>query len=261
MHAFRQCYPRMNCPFLVDAKEIPSSSRAVIGRSKPPSPKARPNFISTIRRLIITCQPSLPSWPRLFRRLWSAAVAPRGGGRIWRRDGGVPACCFWRMISAADSLARCISVPVMALPFFCSRRGWSADMAGEARRGRWTTGTYLSSQLLLGSLTGLVALVSAGHGWRTRRCYAVRWAGEAETSGWRAVRRSLAKEKKRGTFWSRGEAVEDVSWAANGVSEMRLSTAASRSGPRPKRSGLWNSGIYFGPPCFCATFSDIALRK
>lgn len=54
------------------------------------------------------------------------------------RNVNSPAACFWRIISAALSLSRCISEPVLELPFFCRRRKVSRRLTGSTRSfARW----------------------------------------------------------------------------------------------------------------------------
>lgn len=98
-------------------------------------------------------------------------------------EGGLdsPASCFLRIISAAASLVRCISVPLMLLPFFyICRRGHRSALAGVSWASRETgceggrlvvvvggygrCGAYLGGLLLEVGLAGLFALVAAGHG-------------------------------------------------------------------------------------------------
>lgn len=72
-----------------------------------------------------------------------------------------PAACFFLIISAAASLALCCSDPDMVLPDFCFFTSVSilVGIVGKYAQIR----TYLTGQLGLSLLAGLVTLVAAGH--------------------------------------------------------------------------------------------------
>lgn len=86
------------------------------------------------------------------------------------------------MMSAAVSLARCISVPLMVFAFFCSRQPRSAGGGLQRQPGRQGC-TDLGGLLLEVGLAGLVALVAAGHD--RDEGGAMRRDGRLERRGWR----------------------------------------------------------------------------
>ena len=82
----------------------------------------------------------------------------------------LPAACFWRMISAADSLLRCISVPLMLVPFFYA---WAEEHQPSSTKG--TGGAFPQGEPLWVERGAAVAHVPerpASSGWPRGPCRA-----------------------------------------------------------------------------------------